>query len=278
MNDSQFSKSLLAKNYWANTAAGAVFYGSLVVMISMMVAAIAKADTVKQKEAASQLFAESGKLQVTMIELFSSEGCSSCPPADRQLARLKANKGLFKSFVPIEFHVDYWNYLGWTDPFSNQQFSKRQRRYAKEWGNGRVYTPGFVIGGQEHALGTALVTRKGESMPGSIRVVRTGSNFEIQFEPTAKSSTRQLFLNGAILGNGLKTKVPAGENAGSTLRHEFVVLKHKALEMKRTPSGLYTAKLALDPPKNSKAESFSAAFWINQAGSQAPIQATAAPL
>jgi len=102
----------------------------------------------------------SGAQQVTVIELFSSEGCSSCPPADRQLAALKNNENIFKTFVPMEFHVDYWNQLGWTDPFSNKSFSSRQRSYAREWGNGGVYTPAFVVNGNEHRLGSALPTRK----------------------------------------------------------------------------------------------------------------------
>ena len=98
---------------------------------------------------AEQVLFQSGDQQVNLVELYSSEGCSSCPPADKWVASLKTHKDLWQSFVPINFHVDYWDRLGWVDRFANQSFSQRQRRYAQEWQSGRVYTPGFVKNGKE---------------------------------------------------------------------------------------------------------------------------------
>src|SRR5271156_4139860 len=91
----------------------------------------------------------SGETQNHLLELFSSEGCSSCPPADAWLASLRGSSDLWKKFVPVEFHVDYWNRLGWTDRLSKSVFTERQQSYAREWANSNVYTPGFVLDGLE---------------------------------------------------------------------------------------------------------------------------------
>src|SRR2546423_2933711 len=92
---------------------------------------------------------QSGAQQAALIELYTSEGCSSCPPAEDWLSRLKEQPGLWKKFVPVAFHVDYWNYLGWRDRFSLWQFTERQRRYAAKWQSESVYTPAIVFNGNE---------------------------------------------------------------------------------------------------------------------------------
>src|SRR6266704_4718971 len=80
----------------------------------------------------SLTFQSSGK-QTALIELYTSEGCSSCPPAETWLSRLKESPGLWKDFVPLAFHVDYWDYLGWRAPWASKSFSDRQRAYTKQW-------------------------------------------------------------------------------------------------------------------------------------------------
>src|SRR5437867_5566462 len=86
---------------------------------------------------------ESGDTQSSLIELFTSEGCSSCPPAERWLSALKSRSDLWKKAVPVAFHVDYWDHLGWRDRFAKPEFTSRQQRYAAAWGGDSVYTPGF---------------------------------------------------------------------------------------------------------------------------------------
>src|ERR1041385_689795 len=76
---------------------------------------------------------QSSAVQTALLELYTSEGCSSCPPAEAQLSRLKKSSGLWKDFVPVAFHVDYWDYLGWRDPWASAEFSDRQRSYAQQW-------------------------------------------------------------------------------------------------------------------------------------------------
>src|SRR5262249_36121801 len=92
---------------------------------------------------------QSGETQTTLLELFTSEGCSSCPPAEKWISNLRSNPDLWKKVVPVAFHVDYWDHLGWRDPFSKQEFTERQRSYAATWGGDSIYTPGFVVNGRE---------------------------------------------------------------------------------------------------------------------------------
>src|SRR5215470_11757488 len=92
---------------------------------------------------------ESSDTQSSLIELFTSEGCSSCPPAEKWLSRLKSNQELWKKIVPLAFHVDYWDHLGWRDRFAKPEFNSRQQHYAAAWGGDSVYTPGFVVNGKE---------------------------------------------------------------------------------------------------------------------------------
>src|ERR1700733_854948 len=88
---------------------------------------------------------ESGPSQVSLLELYTSEGCSSCPPAEAWLSALSQSPELWKAVVPVAFHVDYWDNLGWKDWFSSREFTQRQRRYAANWGSGSVYTPAFIL-------------------------------------------------------------------------------------------------------------------------------------
>src|SRR5882762_404748 len=91
----------------------------------------------------------SGPARCSLIELYTSEGCSSCPPAERWLDALREDTGLWRDFVPVEFHVNYWDRLGWPDRFATHEFTQREYAYASAWGSGSVYTPCFVRDGAE---------------------------------------------------------------------------------------------------------------------------------
>ncbi|MCC5022093.1 MAG: DUF1223 domain-containing protein [Candidatus Synoicihabitans palmerolidicus] len=83
------------------------------------------------------------------MELLPAEGCSSCPPAENWLGALRHESGLWRDFVPVAWHVNYWDRLGWPDKFAERSYTDRQYAYARSWQSGRVYTPGFVRGGKE---------------------------------------------------------------------------------------------------------------------------------
>ncbi len=213
----------------------------------------------------------SGERQTSLIELYSSEGCSSCPPADRWVAGLKEHGKLWREFIPLNFHVDYWNRLGWVDRFSNIQFTRRQRRFAAEWGSNRVYTPGFVRNGQEWRRRT-MSGLLGQSV-GKLEAHPLGNGkYKVQFHANLKDKSHYT-VHVALLGHGLSTEVKYGENAGEILHHEFVVLKTTKKGMQKI-GNLYQADVALPSNKMTGPKRFSVAFWVSAPGSQRPIQAT----
>ena len=102
-----------------------------------------------------ELAFSSGTAQIALIELFTSEGCSSCPPAEQWLAGRRADAGLWREFVPVAWHVTYWDQLGWADRFGQRAFTDRQYAYAAAWHSDSVYTPCFVRDGVEWRPGRA---------------------------------------------------------------------------------------------------------------------------
>ncbi|MGE5209412.1 MAG: DUF1223 domain-containing protein [Alphaproteobacteria bacterium] len=214
---------------------------------------------------------ESGQTQTTLLELFTSEGCSSCPPAEKWLSSLKSNPDLWKKIVPVAFHVDYWDRLGWRDRFAKPEFTSRQQRYAATWGGDSVYTPGFVVNGKEWRSWFG-----GNSMPttsaklGVLRVsLGNDGKLAATFVPAA-TQPRALTLNVALLGNDLESDVKRGENSGRKLRHDFVVLDLIQTDMVNK-SNRWTGSVTL-PTRSSNDKPSAIAAWIT--GDGAPIQAT----
>src|SRR5256885_16057749 len=154
---------------------------------------------------------ESGETQGTLIELFTSEGCSSCPPAEKWLSGLKSNQELWKRIVPVAFHVDYWDRLGWRDRFAKPEFTARQQRYAAAWGGDSVYTPGFVVNGKEwRGWFGGNMTPTSSTKVGGLRV-SYGNDGKVNatFVP-ATTQPGPLALNVALLGNDLESDVKRG--------------------------------------------------------------------
>ena len=102
---------------------------------------------------AAELTLQSGPQQTLMIELYTSEGCNSCPPAERFLNRFVDNKQLWQTYIPLAFHVDYWDYLGWHDKFATPANTQRQQRYGKVLQSPTIYTPEFFVNGKEWRRG-----------------------------------------------------------------------------------------------------------------------------
>ena len=165
-----------------------------------------------------------------MLELYTSEGCSSCPPADAWLTSLKSSDEVFKQFIPIAFHVDYWNGLGWPDRFSTAAFTDRQRKHVIAGNSRQSYTPQFVINSAEWSRwfkGDRVWQPRKENVGRlTVNVKRENNLLNVSFAPTQASKMSQVTVNVAILGMGITTEVKAGENHGRTLKHDFVVLNH----------------------------------------------------
>lgn len=214
---------------------------------------------------------ESGDFRVSLLELYTSEGCSSCPPADRWLARLQDDPRLWREVVPVAFHVDYWDYIGWRDRFASPAYGDRQRDYARNRRVSTVYTPGFVLAGKEWRSWFVRPTLEleGGMQAGKLRLSVRDQRAKVSFSPSAPLN--ELEVHVAMLGFDLKTDVGAGENGGRTLAHDFVVLAHHSQAMTRNET-VHTASFALPEPVLPSARRAIAA-WVSVPGDPGPIQA-----
>jgi hypothetical protein len=187
-----------------------------------------------------------------VVELFTSQGCSSCPPADRLLAALGREPG--GAVIPLAYHVDSWNYLGWNDPFSKREWTLRQDFYARVLGGRGPYTPQAVIDGATDLVGSdeegmRRAIAHAASLPAaqvSVTLTPEGDsvNVEIAVELPPGLAGRKLDVMAAIYETGLSTGVPRGENGGRTLHDEYVV---RTLER--------AARLGGESPTSSRAMS-----------------------
>ena len=215
-----------------------------------------------------------------VIELFTSEGCSSCPPADKLLSEMVAQSKSNPRIIPLEFHVDYWNYLGWEDPFSSRDFSQRQRRYAQALKSSSVYTPQMIINGQT-AFGGYRKDKLRESLkkalqtPAEIGVTISGVEHQKNTVTVSCGLTdidRQANLLVAVVERHLSTAVPRGENAGRTLPHDNVVRAFKAV-----PVNDFTHTVTLSLPQNLKPKNATVVAYLQDRSSMHILGAAAAP-
>jgi hypothetical protein len=160
-----------------------------------------------------------------VVELFTSQGCSSCPAADRLLSKLaRAGKVGDRVIAPLSFHVDYWNDLGWSDPFSLPAWTERQRDYARVLEDDRVYTPELVVGGARGVVGSNLVAVSGAiqraARPALLAATATWADDTLTVAATAPGDA-DVWV--AVWEDGTSTKVVRGENAGEQLGSDRVV-------------------------------------------------------
>jgi hypothetical protein len=224
---------------------------------------------------AQTMIFQSSTQQTALLELYTSEGCSSCPPAEKWLSRLKTSPRLWKEFVPVAFHVDYWDYLGWRDPWSAKEFSDRQRAYAQHWRSESVYTPAVVLDGKEwrdwsaQADGPPLASRQS----GILTVKSAGSNrWDVTFAPT-KAGSENYQAHAALLASSLHSDVKAGENRGRRLDHDFIALSVVETPLGNT-NGVSQGTLELPPVTQGKDSHLALAVWITKAGQLNVVQAT----
>ena len=183
---------------------------------------------------AAECSARSGPKTAALVELYTSEGCSSCPPADRWLSGFTAVVAN-GDVVPLAFHVNYWDELGWKDAYADARYTRRQRESAAAAGAGYVYTPQVVLGGRDfpswssaRSASAAFDEIRRKLAPVTLEVaVRVAPDRTITAEVDAAAATAlsraDLVLVTAVSQNGLGSKVTAGENRGESLRHDFVV-------------------------------------------------------
>ena len=188
-------------------------------------------------ETAKSCKAESGHQTVALLELYTSEGCSSCPPADRWLSKLGKYRFNPKQLIPLSLHVDYWNYLGWRDPFSQPVFTRRQKQLARINRSSAIYTPQFVLAGRDfrHWYARPTLARQIKDINArspQAKIYLTLNKIDhdhlrvtirIQLSDQTRVKTAGGYL--VLYENNLSNQVAAGENHGRRLNHDFVVRK-----------------------------------------------------
>jgi hypothetical protein len=210
--------------------------------------------------------------QVALIELYTSEGCSSCPPADKWLTSLKSSPDLWKRWVPVAFHVDYWNYLGWDDDFAKPAFSQRQRLYGRQESIS-TYTPGFIVDGREWRgwfRGKSLNKMNFVDEPGVLKATIDGAQVSVEFAP--KISPGQKEIHWALLGFDYKRPIRGGENRGRQLVHDFVVVDQGRLNGVAN-GNKWTGDFVYQTSQVPAAKQYGIAIWVSEPGRVKPIQA-----
>jgi len=189
-----------------------------------------------------------------LVELFTSEGCSSCPPADRLLADLDRKQPVSgTTIVVLSEHVDYWNQLGWRDPFSSHQWSERQDEYGRQFGLDSVYTPQIVVDGSLQVNGSdsravlTAIERSARQPHIDIAIPslnRTGTSVNLQFTASAAKGTT---IYAVIADDADRSSVARGENAGRNLDHVAVARTLARLADLQSTALDKTTSIALPP-------------------------------
>ncbi len=186
-----------------------------------------------------------------VVELFTSQGCSSCPPADTLLRQLARNPALQGRVIPLAFHVDYWNYLGWRDPFSSADWSRRQMFYTHALGVSSAYTPQAIVGGRKQFVGSnasvldaAIVEASQRKPEGDVTLNVNGNAIDVKASTPSSADTDLLLV---IYENDITTSVKNGENGGSTLINDAIVRDLRNLGTFRSGSIERHATLTLRP-------------------------------
>lgn len=206
---------------------------------------------------------ESNEYSTRILEVYSSQGCSSCPPAEKWVNSWLESPDLWLKFIPMVFHVDYWDYLGWRDPFAKPNYSARQSQYKHQGLANAVYTPGFMLDGKEWRgwfRGKSVSPINNKS--GKLTVLIKGTDVRASFSETSPGDQ----LNLALLGFGFNTYVSRGENRRKSLRQEFVVLSHKEVDL---IDNVWLTQV--DEPSVS-ADQYALVAWVTSKNSLRPKQ------
>jgi len=207
-----------------------------------------------------------------VVELFTSEGCSSCPPADAVLLELSHRTPQdAPELILLGEHVDYWNYIGWTDRFSSAQFSQRQSDYARAFRLGSVYTPQMIIDGRQQLVGNdpsevhrTIEEAARETKPAQVGLQWQG-NDRLHISVQAPAALRGKLLL-AVTEDGLSTAVGGGENGGRTLHHAAVVRQLQALG--NTNKGSFETTLTVSPQAGWNASQLRVAVLVQDPATQ----------
>jgi hypothetical protein len=213
--------------------------------------------------------AQSAAERPHLIELYTSEGCSSCPPAEHWFSSLRDNA----SFIGLEFHVDYWDSLGWRDPFSDARYTERQRELAQRGARGIVYTPQVVLDGH---VWKDWPKGKPQSVdapaPAMTLELERGDAMQVKVTTSSAAPSGHWRAYVALSENGLASSVKAGENRGKELAHDLVVRDIAG------PLSLPQGSATLKPPAGFDTAKSSVVAFVEDTSSGDIVQTVRLPL
>ena len=227
-----------------------------------------------------------GETSFAVVELFTSQGCNSCPRAEQALLRLgEQTRGM--PVFPIEWHVDYWDYLGWPDPYALPEAERRQRRYGSAL-NSRIFTPQMVLNGRQvvrpaqdyslvhsttlAAVGSAPVAAEG--LPAIVLTVPAHDDRSVQIEYRVTDVPAGCALTVVAVETGLENFVPRGENGGRTLRHHNVVRGFASVDLAAAAD--QSGQLRIELPPGVAREASSIIGYVQERGTLQIIAAAQA--
>ena len=231
-------------------------------------------------QAAESLTVKSKSLKTAVVELYTSEGCSSCPPADQWLEALIDSESDDLDVLALAFHVDYWDYIGWKDRFASPKYTSRQRQLGANNKQNNIYTPEFFVGGKE-TRGTRSILNdiyQANEMPSEVdlklTISKNGNSLQLELE----SDSDKLDLDGLhhryfVYEKNLASNVTRGENSGETLKHQHVV-RHMSPARKLNAPNTYL--VSIDP--DWKLDDIGVAALVTTPGNLSYLQAVYTPI
>ena len=230
--------------------------------------------------ASDPIVVSSGDKQIAVVELYTSEGCSSCPSADKWLSKLVKVPKDEVEVLALAFHVDYWNYLGWKDRFSSADYTSRQRQLGANNRQNTIYTPEFFVNGME-ARGTSKILDKikqanQQQAPLALKLKvsrdKTGLLLELD-SPADRDTIGQVHHRYLVYENNLSTDVKRGENSGEVLKHEQVV---RYMSEAKSLQSENQHRIAIDP--DWQPQNIGVAVLVTSPGNQHYLQAVHTPV
>lgn len=200
--------------------------------------------------------------RVVVVELFTSQGCSSCPPADALLGELAARDDV----LALALHVDYWDYIGWKDSFASPENTNRQRAYAAAAGDRTIYTPQMIVGGKDHVIGykpmklAMLIDEHSDARSAAeVRATRQGREVVVEISPGARGPAARGEVQLVLYRKAETVKIRRGENAGKTLTYHNIVDEIRTIgswdgtsrvEIRVSDAGSGEVAILVQAPKN----------------------------
>jgi len=222
-----------------------------------------------------------GTAAPVLVELFTSEGCSSCPPADELLARLEQTQPVAGAeIIALSEHVDYWNRLGWADPYSSAEFSERQNSYARAFDTDDIYTPQMIVDGRVQFVGSnrdrarQAITDASRSAKARVQISLRGATVDSANLAISISDLQSAWTGDsaevllAITESGLRSSVSRGENAGRSLHHTAVVRALSSLGNIDSQSKSFSAEPVVRIEEKWKRENLKAVVFVQERASR----------